>query len=124
MNAEVQFEVLSRALSLAWDQDTASGIWYPGVPSMNQCAVTALVVQDYLGGDLLRCPMTDGNSHYWNRAPNGIEIDLTIQQFLFTEAMPIKQETIVRYREYVLSYPDTLRRYEILRKRVKEIIGD
>jgi hypothetical protein len=86
---------------------------------MNQCAVTALIVQDYFGGDLLRCPMTDGGSHYWNRLPTGEEVDLTKDQLDHIAGKPIWEEVVVRNREYVLSYPDTAIRYELLKSRVK-----
>ena len=47
---------------------------------MGQCAVTALVVQDFLGGELIRA-FVCGESHYWNRLPDGSELDLTADQF-------------------------------------------
>ena len=40
------------ALYEAWGADTARGYWDKECPSLNQCAVTALVVQDYLGRKL------------------------------------------------------------------------
>ena len=40
--------------------------WSSRWPSKGKCTVTALVVQDYLGGELLRAPVEDV-SHYWNR---------------------------------------------------------
>jgi hypothetical protein len=102
----------------AWDYDTSSDAtnWREDNPAWGQCAVTALVVQDLLGGDLLR-GLVNGVSHYWNRLPNGQEIDLTIQQFgTITE----RQGAIVRERDYVLSFPETAKRYELLRKRVQQ----
>lgn len=110
---------LARALEQAWCADTACGIWLPYCPSLNQCAVTALVVQDYLGGELLRCDMTDGDSHYWNRLPDGTEIDLTAEQFECIDAQPIWETVVVRSRVYVLSFPDTALRYVLLRSRVE-----
>ena len=113
---------LSFALLYSWGSDTAKGEWHKDVPSLNQCAVTVLVVQDYCGGDLMRCPLSDGDSHYWNRLPNGDEIDLTFQQFAYTHQIDVEGETIVIDREYVLSFPDTLKRYEILKYRVEEVL--
>ena len=113
---------LSFALLTSWDADTAKGEWRPDVPSLNQCAVTALVVQDYFGGDLLRCPLNDGDSHYWNKIADGNEIDLTFEQFSYTRQFDEEGKTIVRERDYVLSYPDTLKRYEILAKRVRSVL--
>ena len=113
---------LSFALLYSWGEDTAKGEWRKDVPSLNQCAVTALIVQDYFGGDLMRCPLSDGDSHYWNRLLDGNEIDLTFQQFAYTHQTDKEGETVVRQRDYVLSFPDTLKRYEILKNRVAYLI--
>jgi hypothetical protein len=86
--------------------------------------VTALVVQDYLGGDLLRATV-DGTSHYWNRLTNGEIVDLSREQFASFEPVNIQQ----RAREYVLSYPETASRYHKLAVRTRnqlalEPVGD
>ena len=44
--------------------------WSSRRPSKGKCTVTTLVVQDYLGGELLRAPVEDV-SHYWNRLSDG-----------------------------------------------------
>jgi hypothetical protein len=77
--------------------------------------VTALILQDLFGGELLRCKV--GNiSHYWNRLPGGIELDFTREQFR-TQADVTPSE--VRTREFVLSFPDTVRRYLLLKERLR-----
>jgi hypothetical protein len=48
--------------------------------------VTALVVQDLFGGELLLAEVrnADGSRqgmHYWNRLADGVELDLTREQF-------------------------------------------
>jgi hypothetical protein len=104
---------LAWALREAWSAETsADEHWSPEQPSLGQCAVTALVVQDHLGGKLVRAEV-DGVSHYWNRLPDGTEIDLTRDQF--ARFSPGRVET--RSREYVLSFPETARRYHILGER-------
>jgi hypothetical protein len=108
---------LLRILENAWCAETAMGEWK--VPSMNQCAVTSLVVQDFFGGRILRCEMTDGDSHYWNEI-DGEDIDLTQKQFLYIKPQPKKETTEIRTRQYILSYPNTMKRYGILLQRVAE----
>jgi len=106
-------------LERAWCSDTAAqGEWDEDCPSMNQCVVTALVVQDYFGGELLCCEMTDGNSHYWNRLLDGTEVDLTEEQFEWIIEKPLRETVIVCDREDVLSIPDTRWRYELLRSKL------
>ena len=113
---------LKAALLRAWSADTAKGDWTPDCPSLNQCAVTALVVQDFYGGQLLRCLTDSGDSHYWNRLPDGRVIDLTEAQFACSHDWPNKNSFVIRAREYVLSFPDTLARYELLKKRVDDLL--
>jgi hypothetical protein len=82
--------ILKEALLWAWCEATALGKWNALEPCQGQCAITALVVQDYFGGELLRCKMTDGNSHYWNLLPDGSTEDFTEEQFESIETKPLK----------------------------------
>lgn len=54
--------------------------------------MTALVLQDLLGGELLVAEVlhADGSRqgvHYWNRLPDDAEIDLTREQFIAGEVV-------------------------------------
>jgi hypothetical protein len=110
---------LAEAIREAWSAETSvDERWHGERPSLGQCAVTALVIQDYLGGDLLRADV-GGVSHYWNRLPGGAEIDLTRDQF--TQFSPRQVET--RSRDHVLSFPDTTKRYRLLRERIRARIA-
>jgi len=106
----------------AWGPDTcdpdSSDTWTPDNPSRDQCGMTALVVQDVLGGELILAEVhVDGakiGHHYWNRLPDGTEVDLTGDQFLPEESV-VNGQVVVRP-------PDAPRRhreqYELLRDRV------
>ena len=108
--------LLALAIRRSWSATTSvEKEWIREQPSRGQCAVTALVVQDYLGGQLLRAEV-EGGSHYWNRLPDGTELDLTRDQF--PRFLPEKVET--RSRAHALSSPDTVRRYFILARRVAD----
>lgn len=103
----------------AWCRETSSEYekWSPENPALGQCAVTALVIQDLLGGVLVRGKI-NGVSHYWNWLPSGDKVDMTICQF--GDNIAFDEFPIERSREYVLSFPDTKRRYELLKKRIYE----
>ncbi len=107
---------LEHAFHAAWGVDTTSDPegWTIRNPAWGQCAVTALVVQDDLGGQLLRASTPSG-SHYWNLLPDGTEVDLTREQF-GGNFEPGNIE--VRDRGYVLSFGATRHRYELLRRRI------
>lgn len=88
--------------------------WNEHNPALGQCAVTALIVQDYFGGVLVRAD-NEGVGHYWNRV-GGVEIDLTRSQFkTWAPSNEIEGD-----REYVLSSPETKYRYELLTARLVE----
>src|SRR6185436_2099938 len=66
--------------------------WSPENPARGQCGVTALVVQEHLGGDLLLADVANADGsrqgvHYFNRLPDGTEVDLTREQFLDGEVV-------------------------------------
>ena len=78
---------LEDAIRRSWGPDTVEPNcgWSPDNPARGQCDVTALVVNDHVGGDLMAAEVVlDGRrvmAHMWNRLPSGIEIDLTREQF-------------------------------------------
>jgi hypothetical protein len=80
--------------------------------------VTALVVQDLLGGQLVRGEGAQG-SHYWNLLPEIGELDLTRTQFPDAYAFFDVQ---IADRAYVLSFPDTQKRYSILNEAIKNLL--
>ena len=80
----------------SWSEKTCDPVdvaeWSAENPARGQCAVTALVVQDLLGGELLLADVhnADGSLqgvHYWNRFANGVEVDLTREQFARSEVI-------------------------------------
>lgn len=111
---------VEQALATSWGEDTSAGGYSVEVPATGQCAVTALVLQDYLGGALMRT-MVGAVSHYWLRTDEGRDIDLTASQF----DEPVAYAAgVVRERAYVLSFPATVERYTLLSARVRESLGE
>lgn len=109
-------------LERAWSKETSvdpSG-WSAENPAWGQCAITALVIQDLYGGDLLRCKVR-GISHYLNRLASGEAIDLTRDQFGDEQSPATVPE--LRTRDFVLSFPDTAQRYALLRARVDTLLA-
>jgi hypothetical protein len=85
-------------------------------PAWGHCDVTALLLSDLLGGDLLVGEVyLDGvqhGFHWWNRLPSGIEIDLTREQFRSGHVVTAKRvvkrpagRPARRYEEYKLLRP-------------------
>ncbi|GGI22364.1 hypothetical protein GCM10010987_19030 [Bradyrhizobium guangdongense] len=65
-------------LRKAWSLSTASQ-WTVDNPAKGQCNVTALLVHELFGGDLLKTPLPSGD-HFYNRI-EGRRYDFTSSQF-------------------------------------------
>ena len=101
---------LYRRLTRAWSSETA-GKWQSGNPACGQCSVTALVVQDLLGGEILKTDVA-GAWHFYNRI-DGRRWDLTASQF----ATPIGYDDMPSSRDEALA--DTSKqKYAILVQRL------
>ena len=110
---------LNRIIEKSWSKETCYPMscddWSIDNPSLGQCAITALVVNDFLGGKIMRC-MCGDISHYYNIV-NGEIVDLTREQF--NGLIPDYDNSIERTREYILSNEDTKSRYLMLLNNVR-----
>lgn len=120
----MNIDELKKLLVASWTKETCfpglKDYWSKQNPSLGQCAVTSLIVNDYYGGKIMRC-MTSSGSHYYNLVNNEI-IDLTKEQFLNEEPDYINSEE--RTREYILSNTDTKDRYLLLKDNLNKKRGD
>lgn len=119
-------EEIEHILRASWAADTCSpddlarAPWTSENPAWGQCDVTALVVHDILGGDLTLGEVYLGDEkqgfHWWNRLANGVEVDLTREQFRDGQIVT-EGRVIIRP-----AGPPQRRReeYELLRRRVEE----
>ncbi|MEU6276564.1 hypothetical protein ABZ871_29755 [Streptomyces populi] len=120
---------VDKAIRASWAADTCSpddlsrADWHPDNPSWGHCDITALIVNDIFGGDLIVGEVhLDGEQagyHWWNRLSTGVEIDLTREQFQLGQ--------IVSAARVVQRPPGPLPRrraeYELLRARLATRLG-
>jgi hypothetical protein len=110
---------LAEALRTVWAADTCSpddferAGWSAENPAWGHCDITALIVNDILGGDLMLGEVhlagEQHGYHWWNRLDDGSEIDLTREQFrlgqVITETRPVTRpqgRLPRRWDEYLL----------------------
>jgi hypothetical protein len=98
-------------LRRSWSVETG-GRWRPDNPAAGQCGVTALVMQDSCGGEILKTNV-NGAWHFYNRI-DGKRIDFTMSQFM----SPISYDDLPSSREEALN-DCSPRQYEILSERMK-----
>lgn len=101
---------LRERLRSAWSTETG-GKWRPDNPACGQCSVTALVLQDLLGGDILKTSV-EGQWHFYNSV-DGQRLDLTATQF----EQPIEYQDLPSNRTE--AFEDTsAEKYEVLKQRM------
>jgi hypothetical protein len=71
-------EKVTASLLGSWSPATSGG-WLDESPACGQCSVTALLLNELFGGDILKTPLPEG-MHFYNRI-GGERIDLTDKQF-------------------------------------------
>lgn len=119
--------MLEKALLKSWSRETSycSAEWNESNPSFGQCAVTALIVNDYFGGDIVwsevRLPNSQKISHFFN-VIDGQEVDLTRSQFPKGTIVPKgieKKKDFTSTRDYLMSYEGKNSRYTVLKEKVR-----
>jgi len=114
---------LETAISEAWSRETSDDPdeWSEANRARGQCAVTALLVRELLGGDIFVANvLRDGvrvDRHAWNRLSSGLVLDLTRGQFTQGERFgePRVEEPVLTHRN-----PE---RFATLRARVRSRLG-
>jgi hypothetical protein len=106
------FVNLYERLRKSWSIDTGSP-WRPDSPASGQCGVTALVVQDLLGGKILKTDV-NGSWHFYNMI-DGKRIDFTMSQF----ETPICYDDLLSCREEAFNDASP-GQYELLGQRLRE----
>ncbi len=91
--------------------------WQAANPFWGTCVPVALLAHEIFGGELLRAELDKekytAGSHYWNRLPDGEELDFTEEQFQGNRPLLVAE---TRTREHLLSYPHVVERYLLLKK--------
>lgn len=109
--ARLPLPMLEMGFQLGWGADT-SRYGVLSVPaSKGQCAVTAMILQDYYKGDIYKIKVGD-ESHYFNIINNKV-VDLTSDQFF--QKIDYKDKIIVDRNDFE---QETINRYLILKSRV------
>lgn len=107
--SQLSLEKLKEILQNSWSRETCyepqQSEWYRENPAQGQCFVTALVVNDYFGGEIVKAKSSNGVSHYWNRIA-GVDYDFTRSQFpedeIFTEEKIVNRDDLRENERYLI----------------------
>ena len=112
----LNIELVTRALFHSWGPGSSSK-WKRSNPALGQCGVTALVVQDCLGGEIVKTwiakPDVEKLWHFYNLLDN-TPMDFTVSQFDST----IEYSNLPSSRDEALD-DATPEQYQYLSGRVK-----
>ena len=96
--------------------------WKPENPLYGHCTIVSLLAQDIYGGELLRVKLPPRDWHWWNRLPNGKEVDFTREQY--GSSCPAFSTPEVRQRKPLLAHSvRTARRYLLLKRRFLQALA-
>ena len=98
---------IAAALIDCWSIET-SGNWLADNPARGQCNVTALLINELFGGEILKTSLPEGD-HFYNRI-DGERIDLTASQF----DAPVHYQDVTSSRDEALA-GTSIAKYESLR---------
>ncbi|WP_211336390.1 YunG family protein [Nocardia tenerifensis] len=110
---------IADAIRACWAADTCSpddlerAGWQADNPAWGHCDVTALLVHDLFGGELMVGEVwlagEQQGFHWWNRLASGIELDLTRDQFRLGQTISAVRvverppgPTRYRWQEYLM----------------------
>ena len=117
---------LYKVLRESWCKETAypscQKEWNKEDPSYGQCAITAMLVNNMFGGSIHRIRVAGGGTHYFNKI-NGVFVDLTSEQFELYN-IPVDYENNEEIdRQYCGKNADTKKRYDLLVKKISNVIN-
>lgn len=119
----MNFFKLTNAIKMSWGKDTAyredAEKWSSDNPSIGQCAVTALIINDFYGGKIYSGISKDGITHFWNKI-YGIKIDLTKNQFKDTKKFTDQKQW---EKDELMNSGNVQERYKLLKRRVDSYLA-
>lgn len=108
---------IMNGLKKAWCAETCCSPlrdqWSQESPGFGQCAVTALLMQDIMGGRIL---YNKEKNHYWNVMEDGFELDAT-EQFDDLVGKRVTRFSLMRNR-------DTRKRYRLLKNKLNKLLKE
>ncbi len=125
-------ELIQYLIRKSWCKKTSSSPdrWTTDNPALGQCAVTALLLQDMAGGEILKTDIKGFGSHYWNMLvyPEDVTIDYDLTRGQFPDDIKITEAKLVQRNDMLQSerakqfrMPE---RYQLLRKRFLQFMSE
>ena len=109
-------------LCRAWSAETCAPRmreqWSEENPTLGQCSITSFLVQDLFGGKVYGIPLEEGGYHCYNVVGDMV-FDLASEQF--GDRVLNYENNPEQFREIHFADPEKFQRYELLKRRLKEV---
>jgi len=118
VKAEIRIPAwLESAIEISWAPETSfyPSRWNSDNPALGQCAVTAILLSELCGLQVVRGTYRGNRRHYWNVDEDGNIIDMTLSQF--PPGMRFHDEQVVNPKA-MLKNKLLMHRYTLLREAV------
>ncbi len=112
---EELFEIFLRCWCMETCTPRLRKQWNKDNPTLGQCAVTAFLVQDLVGGEVYGIPLKDGGIHCFNVVDDCV-FDLTSEQF-HGETLNY-EDSQIQSRQQHFQRTEKKQRYELLKEEV------
>jgi len=112
---KIKQNFIESLLLKCWSSETSS-LYIKNNPARGQCDVTAILIYDYFGGEIIKT-FIDEQPHFYNQI-NGIRYDFTVSQF---QIIPEYLDLPASMKEILNSNSKVKQQYEILRERFKKV---
>lgn len=114
INIEKSF--IESLLLECWSSQTSS-LYIKDNPARGQCDVTAILIYDYFGGEIIKT-FIDEQPHFYNQI-NGIRYDFTVSQF---QIIPKYLDLPAIRKEILNSNSKVKQQYDILQERFDKVL--
>lgn len=114
INIEKSF--IESLLLECWSSQTSS-LYIKDNPARGQCDVTAILIYDYFGGEIIKT-FIDEQPHFYNQI-NGIRYDFTVSQF---QIIPKYLDLPASREEILNSNSKVKQQYDILQERFDKVL--
>lgn len=108
--------LIENLLFQSWSSETSS-LWSQDNPARGQCDVTAILINECFGGEILKT-FIDGQPHFYN-CIDGVNYDFTASQF---QVLPEYLNLLADREEIFSNNLQVKQQYEILRHRFKKLL--
>ncbi len=131
IRSKIGMATLTSTLEKCWDAESSylPKTWSSRNPARGQSAVSSLIVQDYLDGEIIRfqTEFTNEKEKHYANLVDDVLVDTTFKQFPIDTHFQLDQPVLGKFatiRKKLLSDSNTQKRYNYLKEKVSKVLNE